>query len=107
MADDPALAFMEQIADLQASLKKVLAENVQLKLDMGTVKQAREMTDRAMASARAWEGQCVERMRERDAALLQLSELKKLYSLAQGHWDKDALILKNLEAVLRLPESKP
>lgn len=57
-------------------IERLRAEVQQLTNDMGTVKQAREMTDHAMASARAWEEECLARVKERDTALLQNRELK-------------------------------
>lgn len=50
-------------------------ENAQLTNDMGTVKQAREMTDRAMASARTWEAQANETRKECNDANRQIEKL--------------------------------
>lgn len=46
---------MDKQEQMKVENAKLLAENAQLMRDMGTVKQAREMADRAMASARVWE----------------------------------------------------
>jgi hypothetical protein len=61
--------YVERLVAESVSLQ---TENAALKLDMGTVKQAREMTERAMATARAWRGRANETREECAAALLRV-----------------------------------
>ena len=62
---------------------KLRTENKQLQIDMGTVKQAREMADRAMASARTWQETANEKIKEVEPLQAENAKLRAELELAK------------------------